>query len=112
MTHTLTTEDNRDLTPESRAAVISEIFCFMATKMEPVPYGVILRHIMKTLEAPEELVSAYVMRSTHILLERDLLASSSFHQDKLTEESTFWIDSETAISPSQRMTNIVHGEFA
>ena len=112
MKHSLTTEDNGDLTLESRAAVISEIFCFMSTKMEPVPYGVILRHIMTTFRAPEQLVSAYAMRSTHILLERDLLASKSFHHDKLTDETTFWTDAETEIGPSRRMTNIIFGEVA
>ena len=108
----LTTEDNGDLTPESRAAVISEIFCFMATKMEPVPYGRVLAHIMETFAAREELVSAYVMRSVHILLERDLLSSNSFHADRIAEETTFWIDADTQIGPSRRMTNIMHGEVA
>jgi hypothetical protein len=108
----LATEANGDLTPESRAAVITEIFRFMATKMEPVPYATVLYHVMATFAAKEEHVSAYVMRSTHLLLERDLLSSKSFHRDSLTDETTFSIDATTEISPSRRMTNIMFREAA
>ncbi|PCK77873.1 hypothetical protein [Rhizobium sophoriradicis] len=50
----LTMEETGDLAPDSRAAVISELLNFMATKMEPVPYGTLLYHILHHFDCREE----------------------------------------------------------
>lgn len=111
MKNTLTTEDNGDLTPESRAAVISEIFCFMATKMEPVPYGRILDHVMTTFEAKERLVAQYVLTSVHMLISTGLLSSNTFERP---DENTEWfiLEENTTVSPTRRMTSICYGQVA
>jgi len=110
MNRNLSTETHGDLTPESRAAVISEIFCFMATKMEPVPYGRILAHVMETFEAKEELVSLYVMNSVHVLISAGLLSSNTFQRP---DEHTEWliVEQRTTVSPTRRMTDICYGRI-
>lgn len=110
MTITLTTEENGDLTVESRAGIISEIFCFMSTKMEPVPYGRVLAHIMETFSAKEELVSIYVMKSTHLLLGVGLLTSNTYHSPD-DDGEWFAVGAETTVSPSRKMTEILYGEI-
>ncbi|QIB38146.1 hypothetical protein G3A56_09215 [Rhizobium oryzihabitans] len=110
MIHKLSTESHGDLTPESRAAVVSEIFCFMATKTEPVPYGRILEHVMETFEAKEELVSLYVMNSVLLLISNGLLSSNTFERpDEHTE--WFMVEQKTTVGPTRRMTAICYGEI-
>lgn len=110
MIHELSTESHGDLTPESRAAVASEIFCFMASKMEPVPYGAILSHVMKSFDAPEKLVSMYVMNSVLLLISAGLLSSNTFERP---DEHTEWliVEQRTTVSPTRRMTDICYGRI-
>lgn len=110
MIRKLSTESHGDLTPESRAAVASEILCFMAPKMEPVPYGLILSHVMKTFDAPEKLVSMYVMSSVLHLVSAGLLSSNTFERP---DEHTEWliVEQSTTVSPTRRLTDICYGSI-
>lgn len=110
MTLTLTIEENGDLTLESRAGIISEIFCFMSTKMEPVPYGRVLTHIMETFSAKEEVVSLYVRKSTYLLISVGLLTSNTYHSPD-DDGEWFVVGAETTVSPSRKMTQILYGEI-
>lgn len=106
----LTMEETGDLAPDSRAAVISELLNFMATKMEPVPYGTLLYHIMHHFDCREELVSAHVMHGVHILIGTGLLTTNTY--SAAPHEAVFMVKQNTVVSPSRKLTAYTFREFA
>jgi hypothetical protein len=81
------------------------------TKMEPVPYGRILAHIMETFSAKEQMVSIYVMKSTHLLISMGLLFSNTYH---LPNDGGEWfsVEEKTTVGPCRKMTDLLYGEIA
>lgn len=107
----LAQETDGDLTPESRAAVLAEVLRFMATKMEPVPYGALLAHLMKHFNAREELVSLYMMNSVLRLCTAGLLGSNTYHNVPQQREEWLLVKADTTVSPSRKLTNFSFGRI-
>lgn len=110
MNDKLPIEHDGDLTPEGRAKVLAEVLRFLTTKMEPVPYGTLLSHVMMHFGSREELVSAHVMHATLELLISGLLASNTYHAS--ADEKAFMVEQTTVVGPSRQLTGYAYREYA
>lgn len=105
----LDVEHDGDLSPEGRAAVLGEVLRFIAPKIEPVPYGAVLSHVMKTFDAREELVSIHVMSAALELCAFGLITSNTYHSTGVDSHSWLTFEANTNISPSRALTRFTFG---
>jgi hypothetical protein len=105
----LKVDPNGDLAPEGRASLIAELVRFMATRMEPVPYGTLLAHVINHFGAREELVSFQVMHAVHVLASAELLSANTFYSDET--ETALYLQAETVVGPSRRLTDFAFREL-
>lgn len=110
MMNVLTLEHDEQLTPEAKAQILAEVLRFMATRMEPVPYGALLAHVISHFGSREELVGAQVMYSCMLLLVAGLVKSNTFHiAGSGVSDVSFEIGSETRIGPPRPLTCLAYG---
>jgi hypothetical protein len=102
-------EHGGDLSPESRAAILGEVLRFITPKIEPVPYGTLLSHVMQYFDATEELVSLRVVETTLVLCAAGLLQSNTYHQEPKRGEHWLMVKVDTTISPSRQLTGFAYG---
>lgn len=96
-------DSNGEVSPDSRAAIIGVAVTYIASRIEPVRFGVMLDHVMTEFDAPEEHVGGELMSIFFLLVRIGLFCTNTAD----AERETSWIDADTLVWPSPSVSRFV-----